>query len=70
MGTIVISVSIMEKSKVRHHFCKKEDVLDKSMEITHSKVSSQERCTVYHCDQGIQEKMKDLFLPDIQGPPP
>lgn len=56
MGTIVISVSIMEKSDI---IFAKEDVLDKSMEITHSKVStSQERCTVYHCDQGIQEKNK------------
>ena len=62
MGTIVISVPIMEKADII--FAKKDDVLDKNMKIKHSKVlTSQERCIIHHCDQGIQEKIKDLFLP-------
>lgn len=37
----------------------------KTMKIKQSKpLTSQESCIIHQYDQGIQEKIKDLFLPD------
>lgn len=37
------------------------------MKIKHSKpLTNQESCIIHQYDQGIKEKIKDLFLPDSE----
>lgn len=63
MRTIATHVPTMDKAKII--FSKKRIFGIKTMKINQSKpLTSQESCIIHQYDQGIQEKIKELYLPD------